>query len=307
MIVNNFHSKQMHWPKVAILISTALLLLTASSGVFAQSNYIQGGTAGPGDTLTDLDPDSVLQCISAHLNPYQSTRDTFDLDRDGRPDIYFFTYGDAGLGGGTAGCRIQSAGAHAQIAVRVDTALVCCPQYVPIAVADTFSAGDTIGAGLDYDTTGWIMSESWGGSLAPNFDKWNNIGPAYIGVRLILSTDTLYAWIRVEAVQAAPLSLFTLTVFDFASNKNLHIGWQEGTWTETEVFPTVSKDYFRLKVSRLPQAARYRVYDLKGAIMEEGSVERLTTVLDATRWANGTYVLSLTDGDFSRSFKLIKE
>ena len=261
----------------------------------------------PHDTLTDLAPDSVMQCIAAHLSPYLPKNDSFDLDHDGRADIIFKTYGDAGLGGGSAGCLLNAAGTHVQIAVRNDTGLICCPQYIPLTVADTFNFGDTIDANRSYATSGWIMSESWGGSTAPFFDKWTNIGAKYIGVRMFVSTDTLYGWIQVEASQSGSLTLFTWTIYDFACTKNLHIGIVEQFLTHAKVYPTVSSDRFRLQLDDIHPEMNYEVTDLFGRTISQGYIRTERTDLDASKWAAGSYRLILHSPFGVKTFWLIKE
>jgi hypothetical protein len=282
-----------------------LVLLGQSSN--SQNTFALAGVANSNDTLTDLAPDSIMQCIAAHLNPYQTTIDSFDLDRDGQPDIVFKTYGDAGLGGGAAGCTVYSAGGHAEIAVRIDTVVICCPQNIPLTVADTFNLGDTLDGNLSYASSGWIMSESWGGSTAPFFDRWTNIGPKFIGVRLFASSDTLYGWVRIEATQNAPLSLFTLTIYELGCNKNLHIGIDEHVLQNAVIFPNASGGIFRIRSSKPLPDCQYRVVDLRGYQICRGAFSGSETMVDGSQWAAGNYLLLLRSDKGQKVFRLIKE
>jgi hypothetical protein len=271
--------------------------LSASLPVFSQSPFIVAGFTTQGDTVTDLIPDSVMQCLAAHLSPYPTQTDTFDLDHDGQSDIFFKTYGNGGLGGGSAGCLVYAAGNHASIAVRTDTVVICCPQNMPLTVADTFNAGDTIDGRLRYSPDGWIMSESYGGSTAPYFDRWTNIGPKYIGIRLALSFDTLYGWIKVAATQNGALTV----------NRNTHIGIPEQELATIKVYPTASYAMHRIWLPPdLPQV-EYSVKDLTGRLVNTGVLSSGDNTIDSSRWRSGTYLLILTRGIYQRTFRLIRE
>lgn len=290
-----------------LLCSTLSVLLLTSLETIAQGAFILAGSADAGDSLTDLTPDTTMQCIAAHLSAYPTENDTFDIDGDGQPDIYFVTNGDAGLGGGSAGCGVYAAGGHAAIAVRSDTGVICCPTYVPLTVADTFNFGDTINSNLRYGGSALIMSESWGGSTAPGFSKWTNIGPKYIGIRLSLSFDTLYGWVQVSATQSGPLQLFTLTVFDFAVNRNTHIGIDEQQLSVITAYPTVSRDIHRIWLPPAIPRASYSVTDVSGRVAASGTFVSGDNVIDGSRWPAGTYLMVINYNNHCRTIRLMHE
>jgi hypothetical protein len=167
-----------------------------------------------------------MQCLTVHLSPYHTEIDSFDLDYDKINDVRFMTFGDGGLGGGTGGCSVLGLNGNVKIAIRKDTAYICCPQPVLVDVPVPFSAGDTISENQNYSNYGWLMSTAYAASASTTamLYPWNNIGQHYIGIRIEHSFDTLYAWIAVEATgNTNSYSLYTLTIDKYSSNKNTHL------------------------------------------------------------------------------------
>jgi hypothetical protein len=196
----------------------------------AQTNYIVAGVTTVNDTSTDLTPDTLMECLTVHLSPYPTEIDSFDLDCDEIYDVRFTTFGNGGLGGGTGGCTVNGLNGNVKIAIRKDTAYICCPQPVIVDVPMPFSAGDTIAENQNYSNSGWMMSTAYAASTntTPIFYPWNNIGQHYIGVRMEYVFDTLYAWIAVAATgNTSSSSLYTLTIDQYSSNKNTHLSTPE--------------------------------------------------------------------------------
>lgn len=269
----------------------------------AQSNFILAGNVNVNDTFNNIDPDKVMQCLTVHLSPYPTESYDLDLDFDGTPDVVMTTGGGGGLGGGSGGCGLAAAGSWASIAYRVDTSTGCCPSTYIANAADTFNAGDTIDDRFSYTDNAIIMAETYGATTGPFIHWWNNIGPKYVGVRLSYSFDTLYCWIKISADQASALSLFTLRIFEFGSNKNTHVGVAEfPELNELTVFPNPASDNLDVRfISNGLQAFQLSLYSSDGrkvrsdiVFPQNGVIESSLRVADLTP---GIYHLVCSSGD----------
>ncbi len=204
-----------------ILYLFVLVLLFAGNHCKAQS--ITAGSVSVKDTYFDVVPDSSFEALAVHLTPYPGGQMKIDIDQDGVADFNLSSGAGGGLGGGGGSCTIVPLGSYATVASRIDTSQGCCPaQYVAL-LADTIDFGDTIPGTRTYNSgASYLWSTTYGMATGPIIHDWTNIGEHFIGVKLTYPRDTLYGWIRVEATGS--VSSFTITIKDFACNKNPHLG-----------------------------------------------------------------------------------
>ena len=294
------------------LIFTLYAILSVVFHIDAQTDYIVCGSISSKDTLANLLPDSALQCLTVHLSPYPSETDSFDLDHDGNYDVKFATFGNGGLGGGEGACYVAGLHSNVKIAIRKDTGYICCPQPVVMNVALPFSAGDTIHENLLYDGYGILMSNAYGGGsyTRPTLYPWNNIGQRFIGVRMELAFDTLYAWIAVEATGGTNYySVFTLTIDQYGCNKNTHVDIAEtSTSTRGIIFPNPTDNTVTIRFPTIT-ATGYKIslYDLSGKLVfQDWSVNGQSEITyQLPSLSEGIYNLMISDESATQYYKLL--
>lgn len=294
------------------LIFALCAILSVVFRADGQSDHIVCGAISPDDTLANLLPDRVMQCQTVHLSTYPTETDSFDLDHDGNHDVKFTTFGNGGLGGGEGGCSVSALRSNVKIATRKDTAYICCPQPVVLTVALPFSAGDTIHENLLYNGYGILMSNAYGGGTytRATLYPWNNIGQRYIGVRMEFTFDTLYAWIAVE-VTGAPnyYSVFTLTIDQYACNKNTHVGIAESiTSIRDIIYPNPAENSVTVRFPAITATAyRVSLYDLSGKLVYQdwSVIGQLETTFQLPSLSKGFYNLIISGEASPHCYKLL--
>jgi hypothetical protein len=194
-----------------------------SAGNYGIAQVITAGSVTVNDNYFDVVPDSSFEALAVHLTPYPGGQMKIDIDQDGVADFNLSSGAGGGLGGGGGSCTITPLGSYATVASRNDTSQGCCPAQYVAQLADTIDFGDTIPGTRKYNSGGsYLWSTTYGWQQGPRINDWTNIGEHFIGVKLSYPRDTLYGWIRVEATGSN--SDFTITIKDFACNKNPHLG-----------------------------------------------------------------------------------
>jgi len=267
-------------------------------------NIIAGSHSG-NDTYDDFVPDSLLQAMNSHLSPYPGETMRIDMDHDGMNDFRVSTFGGGSLNGGTGGCIIFSLTGFASVVAHLDTSQGCCPSQYIDYLADTLVSGDLISSAMEFDSSyAYLWSTSYGWSMAPIINEWNNIGEHFIGVSLRYPYDTLYGWIRVEAIMSG--GLFTLAVKDYACNKNTHIGIPSiQAFSGLTIYPNPFINELQINTGN-QEACEIRFFDLysKTVLFQKF---RGSAILKTPALAKGIYFFELrSDNRVIRTGKLFK-
>jgi len=275
------------------LFKTSLLCagLILSPGA-SRAQFILAGDP-VGNYYHDVNPDSLMEALCVHLSPYPPDSVKLDVDSDGVYDFIIQSGADGGLGGGSGGCGITPLQSYASVVSHLDTSEGCCPSQYVAELADTLQAGDVISQALRYNTGfSYFWSTTYGMAMGPIIDSWNNIGEHFTGIRLSYPFDTLYGWIRVEAVYD---TLFKFYVKDFACNRNTHIGINEIQNQHAAIYPNPFSDKLIIQ-SASPGPSEILIYDVTGRLLMK-NICAGNLVINTGKFEKGIYMYRIRHSD----------
>ncbi|MCX6304418.1 MAG: T9SS type A sorting domain-containing protein [Bacteroidetes bacterium] len=284
--------------KITLLVVFALLL--AGNNGFSQ--FIMAGVAGNDDIYTDVTPDSSM-CASMFDPFIPQYNMKIDLDKDGSYDLNIHVVGGGGLGGGSSSCTAIPLLPHTSLVARYDSVPGnISPWYVP--VMDTLNPGDSISPANGFvNAYCYIWSQSFGGQNGPSVVQWTNTGEHYIGVRLTLTGETLYGWVRVAATDQSCIS-----VKDYACNKGIHSAIKGQAAAEAPLlFPNPARSTVRLTWSGARREAKQlKVFSCIGKLCYQATCPpaESTTSLDVSAWPAGIYLLQTESGGLHSTQRL---
>ena len=283
-----------------LLLSLSLLLFKNN----AQAQGIVAGVYDAGDVYTDLVPDSVQFAVAAHLSPFPNYDFPIDVDLDGIPDLKISSSGGGGLGGGAAGCGVIPLTQYAQIAAYHDTFQICCPTNVDVLMTARLEFQYTVSEASEYHhDPATIWSDGYGNTTSPIINEWCNIGERYIGFRLCYPFDTLYGWIRVNALNSSNFAFF---IKDYACNLNTSNINSPKDITGALLFPNPFGNELKLNIS-LSYPVQLIVFSTEGKkVIDKTFQEQTSFTTDFL--AAGIYYYEMKDNKNAvRRGKLVRQ
>lgn len=172
------------------------------------------------------------------------------------------------------------------------------PSYIyPFAL----SAGDPISSGQ----TSWFDASASTGTL--NFvscyfgsggSNWCGVTDKFLGLRFQLAGNTHYGWARLDVSASGD----SFTIKDYAYNTTPGEAINAGqTSLSVNEFDNNSIKVVALNKSiglyNLPQATEYRVMDVSGKTVMNGTTVGERYVIEANAIANGIYIVELSDSN----------
>ncbi|MBP9083558.1 MAG: T9SS type A sorting domain-containing protein [Bacteroidia bacterium] len=181
--------KQLLQTKLSTLIILAMLF---SASANAQIIY------------TDVNPDSTITCLgSACTKSYN-----VDLNNDGVSDYSISSVRNGNI------CQ------HGGLVYRSSVSVSALNTNAVVAVTSTtyplaMSFNNVISSGLSLSASGFVFNKYWGNCGTGTLNLWPNSVDRYLGLKLIVGTNTYYGWARMQVVFG---SQPTFTIKDYAYN-----------------------------------------------------------------------------------------
>ena len=230
-----------------------IFILFIYNEIFAQS--ILAGQHSATDYYVDLIPDTIM-----HV-PFNGGNASYDIDING-DGIYDFKFSIFIFNNG-AGTMLGSASIiplnNSQIAFdRNDTCIEHNSYSDPYSftpICQVFTTNSLIDNNQIWNNHQYVSGElilayvnSYSGLYGWSCYKnpFNNLIPMYVGVRVILSADTLYGWIKLSAVD-----FYQVTIDEYACNHGT-TGISENNAGENifKIFPNPSNGNFNISLKK---------------------------------------------------------
>jgi hypothetical protein len=254
----------MNKKNVKLIIALAVLVIAASSGLYAQNNFIVCGNPDiERDTFNDI-PDSTIQAIWTKIE-YHNTYD-FDMDGNGEDDVKIIASYAAGEGGSANTIVLNYLRYNIKFAFGeqlVDTNYAYEPPHLYyFNFPEAFNYNDTIDERYNFVQTNMYLSYIcgvWGNPTT--HPGWLDIGEKYIGISLEKNDVTLYGYILVEVTGYS-----SIIIKEFAMNKNPYIGISPSAAQSFELYPNPATNevFLQLNGENAGKPGTFMLYDLSG-------------------------------------------
>ncbi|RIA10645.1 putative secreted protein (Por secretion system target) [Flavobacteriaceae bacterium MAR_2010_72] len=144
-------------------------------------------------------------------------------------------------------------------------------------------------ASLNYQTMNFVSC--YGGTGNSN---WCGVTDKYLGLRFELSDGTHYGWARLDV----DLTSFNWTLYDFAYNETVDAPINAGQTTLSIEDNALSKVrvvalHKSIGLYNLKAATDYKLYNMTGQEVLEGTTNNYDYVIEATTLASGVYIVEL--------------
>ncbi|WP_418509689.1 FG-GAP-like repeat-containing protein [Corallibacter sp.] len=143
------------------------------------------------------------------------------------------------------------------------------------------------------ENNGWRKIAQYGNTMLNNSFTWN-IPDNYLG-------ENTQFTVKVQAIDNA----FAGSPFSDAHTINLNtLNTNNHYFNELSIYPNPVKDVLNIKTSS--QEYSYHLFNIQGQEVLKANNQTSKTI-DVSKLPSGIYILKLTDGDKSQSFKVIKQ
>ena len=161
-----------------------------------------------------------------------------------------------------------------------------------------FTAGQVISSASPWNSAYAYHDFCYGGGY-PN-SAFCNVTDGYVGLRFDIAGAYHYGWARVDVTSVGGISTYVLK--DYAYNATAGASIEAGqTSLSVDEFSANAIKIVALNKSiglyNLPQATEYRVLDISGKSIINGTSNGSSYVIEANGIANGIYIIELSDSN----------
>lgn len=245
-----------------------LVILFKICPVLLYGQHIVAGIHGSSDYYSDVNPDEVVFAPMITFPSYNSDSLLVDLNNDNINDFNIIAVSDdGGQWYRYYSCRIIPLNNN-QISISgFDTCYANIPSTLQVSwnpMAEIFASGDTIDENeLWIDSTAYLAFSNFSSNFPNNFGYScaDVVSPVagYLGLKVITSNDTLYGWIKIQAIATT-----SVTIEEYACNIfSTGIDQPDNSFTAT-IFPNPFSDKTVLHLNRLFHDASLEIYNLQG-------------------------------------------
>ena len=265
---------------------------------------------------TDIVPDSTLHCQVP--NGFVTKSYNLDLNNDANNDFILTAYynNPPQIGNETLS-RVTASPLNGN------------------AVKDTLVNSDTVSIPLQFNAvidSNMLLNQSWqtsgsqilkngayGGSLANDtvWGQWDSLADYYLGLRLLLSGQTHYGWVRLRV--DVTNSYASLIVKDYAYNSIPNQPILAGQTTATgivensfassvNIYPNPADNHFTITFGSNNKKVEVTITDITGKIIYSTSATNTEKIeVNAKEFAEGVYLVQIQSADFIATKKLVVE
>ncbi len=203
------------------------------------------------------------------------------------------------------------------------------------AVKDTLVNSDTVSIPLQLNAvidSNLLLNQSWqtsgsqilkngayGGGLANDtvWGLWDSLADYYLGLRLLLSGQTHYGWVRLRV--DVTNSYASLIVKDYAYNsipnqpilagQTVATGINENSFASSvHLFPNPATNHLTIALSSNNKKAEVSIADITGKVIYTTSATEVQKIeVNTEDFARGIYVVQIQSADFVGTKKLVIE
>jgi hypothetical protein len=276
------------------------ILFVGFAGLLNAQNII-AGQHSTSDYYYDYIPDTIIQ------QAYPGGDFYIDINNDGINDFKFhLDPGSGALGWQSHSAYISALNNNEIVLAYNDTCKDTNQVYLyNRGMARAFNNSDTINSTakwvnkvyleyLDSHYLGYSCSGSYG------------VNPAYVGLKVIKWTDTLYAWVEIKSWTVDYYSsIYYLTLGSYACNKG-NVGLQQISFNSSEcnIYPNPSADNLTIETM---QKSEIEILNIEGQILKSIAANDNTTTIDVSSFARGMYFVKVKSEKGIAVNKFIKE
>jgi Secretion system C-terminal sorting domain len=245
-----------------------LLVLFKICPVLLYGQHIVTGFHGSSDYYSDVNPDEVVFAPMITFPSYNSDSLLVDLNNDNINDFNIIAVSDdGGQWYRYYSCRIIPLNNN-QISISgIDTCYANIPSTLQVSwnpMAEIFASGDTIDENeLWIDSTAYLAFYNFSANFPNNFGYTcaDVVSPVagYLGLKVITSIDTLYGWIKIQAIATT-----SVTIEEHACNIFSTGIEQPDNSLAASIFPNPFSEKAVLHLNRLIHDATLEIYNSKG-------------------------------------------
>ncbi|MBK7666572.1 MAG: T9SS type A sorting domain-containing protein [Sphingobacteriaceae bacterium] len=273
----------------------------------ANAQFIIAGQYTANDYFHDVVPDSSYTAINA-MGGSMSTK-PIDINGDGVIDFDLVAqmYGGGGNPGGQTYIVPKNANeviSYGNVSCTWTAAATPSAGVTSKEIVSAFDSGDTIKNGLNWrDTTINITYRYW--CMLTNF---NPTTARFVGVRIFISNDTLYGWIKLRAYNGPAFSTTGFILEEFACNKGTTIGIKEYyNPLSLKLYPNPTRDKVEFVLNNPSSDLEMKIFNSLGQIVfEDKMVNSNKFTLDVSNYANGLYYVEVESKDGISRAKFVK-
>lgn len=202
--------------------SSLLVIFIIFSSINIYGQFIISGIQGPTDYLYNINPDQIIYAPIISFPSDNIDSSLIDINND---NIYDFKIKaerhDGGNWNNYISCSIHPLDNNQISIASFDTCFANNPSTTilyQVPIAKLYAIGDTINKDNYWiDSTTYLAYNRWSATIPNNFGYsctdlvLSNSG--YLGVKVIIPNDTLYGWIKIQAIASN-----TVVVEEYACN-----------------------------------------------------------------------------------------
>ncbi|WP_157811584.1 T9SS type A sorting domain-containing protein [Lacinutrix sp. Bg11-31] len=159
----------------------------------------------------------------------------------------------------------------------------------------------TNGTAISSGATAWFNNGFAGGFQSLNYSSgsignWDNTTDGYLGLRFNISGSTHYGWVRLDVDGTGNVWTVKDLAYSDTANTALNAGQQ------TLSVETLALDEIKIValdksigLYNLPEATNYRLVNMEGKQVLDGTTTGSSFVVEANATATGLYILELTN------------
>lgn len=259
---------------------------------------------------TDVNPDTVFTCTLSLGNPC-STMYQLDLNNDGIVDFQLVKfYGTAPRQNSDSYVSVTPLGSNKFTSSTTNFGtfnLVCASA---LANGDSIQNNNWYGARLMLEQN--LVN---GLSFAFTCHHWNAVTDKYLGLKLIVGSNTYYGWVRLDVAQNGT----SFTVKDYAYNnipnqpilagETIATGINENSFASSiQLFPNPASDHLTINLGTYYKEVQVTITDLSGKIIYTSlATDNQKIEVNTQGFAEGIYVVQIQSAGFVGTKKLVIE
>ncbi len=252
---------------------------------FANAQNIIAGQYSASDYYHDYNPDTIIYQAMPGGDFY------IDLNNDGINDFKFhLNPGWEAHGYQYHSINISALNNNGTVLDHIDT----CRDYnqvyqFSVEMAHAFNNNDIIDSTANWVNSVYLTYSDW---MASGHDCHGSysVNPAYVGLKVIKWTDTLYAWVQIVNFELlGPPPVLSLTLGAYACNKgNLGIQNKSFNSSEYNIYPNPANDNLTFETS---EKVILEVLNIEGQIISTIISDKKETNIDLKNFSSGVYIL----------------
>ncbi|MBK6447005.1 MAG: T9SS type A sorting domain-containing protein [Bacteroidetes bacterium] len=256
---------------------------------------------------TDVNPDSVISAVSIP----STTSYNIDLNNDGISDFKISCRRTFGI------CPLDPS-SRLYTNFISDSALNSNAVVAATStLASAMNFNDSIYSGLSFSPSGYLRRNSAGGPCTGTSGVWPNSIDCYLGLKLIVGSNTYYGWARMQVSVGSGIPSCTIKDYAYNSIPNQPILAGQTSTTGTiensfasaiNLFPNPADNHLTISFGNNNKKAEVTITDITGNIIHTTTANETNKIeVNTNEFAKGIYIVQIQAAGFVSTKKLVVE